>query len=119
PRPERPMRESALPRLPRVRRTLQVGGRCHEGAAAHWHGREARLHAARHGLQQPERSAAEVLQGRSERRRDEGARVEQQYRTRMILQALNEYYNRKQASPDPKDRLPAFGLEEKEIPFII
>jgi CRISPR-associated protein Csd1 len=37
----------------------------------------------------------------------------------MILQALNEYYNRKQASPDPKDRLPAFGLEEKEIPFII
>lgn len=37
----------------------------------------------------------------------------------MILQALNEYYNRKQASTDPKDRLPAFGLEEKEIPFII
>lgn len=37
----------------------------------------------------------------------------------MILQALNDYYDRKQASPDPKDRLPAFGLEEKEIPFII
>lgn len=37
----------------------------------------------------------------------------------MILQALNDYYLRKQASPDPKDRLPAFGLEEKEIPFII
>lgn len=37
----------------------------------------------------------------------------------MILQALNDYYHRKQASPDPKDRLPAYGLEEKEIPFII
>lgn len=37
----------------------------------------------------------------------------------MILQALNDYYLRKQADPDPKKRLPAFGLEEKEIPFII
>jgi CRISPR-associated protein Csd1 len=37
----------------------------------------------------------------------------------MILQALNDYYRRKQADPDPKNRLPAFGLEEKEIPFII
>jgi CRISPR-associated protein Csd1 len=37
----------------------------------------------------------------------------------MILQALNEYYRRKQAEPDPRNRLPAFGLEEKEIPFII
>jgi len=37
----------------------------------------------------------------------------------MILQALNDYYLRKQASPDPKDRLPEFGFEEKEIPFII
>lgn len=37
----------------------------------------------------------------------------------MILQALNDYYRRKQADSDPKNRLPAFGLEEKEIPFII
>jgi CRISPR-associated protein Csd1 len=37
----------------------------------------------------------------------------------MILQALNDYYQRRQRSPDPQDRLPAFGLEEKEIPFII
>lgn len=37
----------------------------------------------------------------------------------MILQALNDYYRRKQQAPDPRDRLPAFGLEEKEIPFII
>lgn len=37
----------------------------------------------------------------------------------MILQALNDYYRRKQAEPDPKNRLPAFGLEEKEIPFIL
>jgi len=37
----------------------------------------------------------------------------------MILQALNDYYRRKQADPDPGNRLPAFGLEEKEIPFII
>jgi len=37
----------------------------------------------------------------------------------MILQALNDYYRRKQAAPDPKNRLPAFGLEEKEIPFIL
>lgn len=37
----------------------------------------------------------------------------------MILQALHNYYQRKQRSDDPTDRLPAFGLEEKEIPFII
>lgn len=37
----------------------------------------------------------------------------------MILQALNDYYRRKQADPHPKNRLPAFGLEEKEIPFIL
>ncbi len=37
----------------------------------------------------------------------------------MILQALHDYYQRKQRSDDPKDRLPAFGLEEKEIPFVI
>jgi CRISPR-associated protein Csd1 len=37
----------------------------------------------------------------------------------MILQALNDYYQRKQASPDAADHLPAFGLEDKGIPFII
>lgn len=37
----------------------------------------------------------------------------------MILQALNTYYLRKQADPNPKNRLPAFGLEEKEIPFVL
>ena len=37
----------------------------------------------------------------------------------MILQALYEYYQRKIADPDPARRLPAFGLEDKEIPFII
>ena len=37
----------------------------------------------------------------------------------MILQAINAYYRRKQADPDPKNRLPAFGLEEKEIPFVL
>jgi CRISPR-associated protein Csd1 len=37
----------------------------------------------------------------------------------MILQALNDYYRRKAADPDPAHRLPAFGLEEKEIPFVI
>jgi len=37
----------------------------------------------------------------------------------MILQALNDYYLRRQRSPNPQDRLPAFGLEEKEIPFVI
>ncbi|OGB26806.1 MAG: type I-C CRISPR-associated protein Cas8c/Csd1 [Burkholderiales bacterium RIFCSPLOWO2_02_FULL_57_36] len=37
----------------------------------------------------------------------------------MILQALNDYYIRRQRSSDPRDRLPAFGLEEKEIPFVI
>lgn len=37
----------------------------------------------------------------------------------MILQALHEYYQRKQRDPDPARRLPAFGLEDKEIPFII
>lgn len=37
----------------------------------------------------------------------------------MILQALNDYYWRKMADPDPTRRLPAFGFEDKEIPFII
>jgi CRISPR-associated protein Csd1 len=37
----------------------------------------------------------------------------------MILQALSDYYRRKQADPDPAGRLPAFGLEEKEIPFVL
>jgi CRISPR-associated protein Csd1 len=37
----------------------------------------------------------------------------------MILQALNDYYLRRQRSPNPQDRLPAFGLEDKEIPFVI
>lgn len=37
----------------------------------------------------------------------------------MILQALNDYYLRRQRSADPQERLPAFGLEEKEIPFVI
>ncbi|MFN4263280.1 MAG: type I-C CRISPR-associated protein Cas8c/Csd1 [Thioalkalivibrionaceae bacterium] len=37
----------------------------------------------------------------------------------MILQALDAYYHRKQADPDPAKRLPAFGLEDKEIPFIL
>ncbi len=37
----------------------------------------------------------------------------------MILQALYDYYQRKAADPDPSRRLPAFGLEDKEIPFII
>lgn len=37
----------------------------------------------------------------------------------MILQALNDYYRRKMADSDPRGRLPAFGLEYKEIPFII
>lgn len=37
----------------------------------------------------------------------------------MILQSLYDYYNRRQADPDPTRRLPAFGLEEKEIPFVL
>lgn len=37
----------------------------------------------------------------------------------MILQALNDYYRRKCVDPDPAQRLPAFGLEQKEIPFLL
>lgn len=37
----------------------------------------------------------------------------------MILQALYDYYQRKCAAPDPADRLPAYGFEEKEIPFVL
>ena len=37
----------------------------------------------------------------------------------MILQSLYDYYLRKRDDPDPTRRLPAFGLEDKEIPFII
>lgn len=37
----------------------------------------------------------------------------------MILQALDAYYRRKQADPDPAKRLPAFGLEDKEIAFVL
>ncbi|MCK6426530.1 MAG: type I-C CRISPR-associated protein Cas8c/Csd1 [Burkholderiaceae bacterium] len=37
----------------------------------------------------------------------------------MILQALHAYYLRKMRDPDPARRLPAAGLEEKEMPFIL
>ena len=37
----------------------------------------------------------------------------------MILQALYDYYQCKVTDPDPTRRLPAFGREDKEIPFII
>jgi CRISPR-associated protein Csd1 len=37
----------------------------------------------------------------------------------MILHALNDYYRRKCDDPDPAQRLPAFGLEQKEIPFLL
>lgn len=37
----------------------------------------------------------------------------------MILQQLNDYYHRKCDDADPSERLPAFGLEQKEIPFIL
>jgi CRISPR-associated protein Csd1 len=37
----------------------------------------------------------------------------------MILQALTHYYRRKCDDPDPAQRLPAFGLEQKEIPFLL
>ena len=37
----------------------------------------------------------------------------------MILQALDAYYHRKQADQDPRNRLPTFGLEDKEIPFVL
>ena len=37
----------------------------------------------------------------------------------MILQALNDYYRRKCDDPDPAQRLPVFGLEQKEIPFLL
>src|ERR1035437_3836033 len=37
----------------------------------------------------------------------------------MILQALNDYYHRKCDDADPAQRLPVFGLEQKEIPFLL
>ena len=37
----------------------------------------------------------------------------------MILQALNDYYRRKCDDADPAQRLPAFGLEQKEISFVL
>ncbi|MHB8226781.1 type I-C CRISPR-associated protein Cas8c/Csd1, partial [Acidithiobacillus sp.] len=37
----------------------------------------------------------------------------------MILQTLDAYYRRKQIDPDPSKRLPSFGLEDKEIPFVL
>ncbi|GLS12756.1 type I-C CRISPR-associated protein Cas8c/Csd1 [Hydrogenophaga electricum] len=37
----------------------------------------------------------------------------------MILQALYDYYLRRQADVDPARRLPAYGLEQKEIGFIL
>lgn len=37
----------------------------------------------------------------------------------MILQALNDYYRRKCDDPDPAQHLPSFGLELKEIPFLL
>lgn len=37
----------------------------------------------------------------------------------MILQALHRYYHRRQAAADAAHRLPAFGMEQKEVPFIL
>jgi CRISPR-associated protein Csd1 len=37
----------------------------------------------------------------------------------MILQELARYYDRKSLDPDPSRRLPVFGLEDKEIRFVI
>ena len=37
----------------------------------------------------------------------------------MILHALHDYYQRRQADPDPARRLPEFGREQKEIGFIL
>ena len=37
----------------------------------------------------------------------------------MILQSLNDYYHRKCAHPDPREHLPDFGFEQKEIPFVL
>jgi CRISPR-associated protein Csd1 len=37
----------------------------------------------------------------------------------MILQELVAYYDRRARDPDPAQRLPSLGLEDKEIPFII
>lgn len=37
----------------------------------------------------------------------------------MILHALNGYYRRKCDDADPAQRLPVFGLEQKEIPFVL
>jgi CRISPR-associated protein Csd1 len=37
----------------------------------------------------------------------------------MILQELVRYYDRKALDPDPAQRLPSAGLEDKEIPFLI
>lgn len=37
----------------------------------------------------------------------------------MILHALHDYYQRRCADPDSARRLPAFGLEQKEIAFIL
>lgn len=37
----------------------------------------------------------------------------------MILQELVSYYDRKSRDPDPAQRLPSLGLEDKDIPFII
>ncbi len=37
----------------------------------------------------------------------------------MILQSLHDYYRRRCSDPDPARRLPAFGLEMKEIAFVL
>jgi CRISPR-associated protein Csd1 len=37
----------------------------------------------------------------------------------MILQELVRYYDRKSRSLDPAQRLPSFGLEDKDVPFVI
>ena len=37
----------------------------------------------------------------------------------MILQALTQLYERRSRDPDPARRLPAPGLEDKDIPFIV
>jgi CRISPR-associated protein Csd1 len=37
----------------------------------------------------------------------------------VILQELVRYYDRRCSDPDPARRLPSFGLEDKDIPFVV
>ena len=111
------MRQSALSRLPRIRGALSPD-RCERRQSSACCGarRRPRLDAPRHGFSNPADPAPDLLPRAPQARR---ARPQRRRGAGMILQALYDYYQRKQRDPAPPAGCRPDGFEDKEILFII